>query len=89
MQEGYRNIIIQAIGTVCPEEEYGSLNLRSLTNDTSFGEDLKNMGVDSLDIVEIVQTIEETLDMDIPDEDFLTLKTIGELADYLAKREEN
>ena len=46
----------------------------------SFTEDL---GADSLDIVELVMSFEETFDIEIPDEDAEKIQTIGDVVAYL------
>ncbi len=54
-----------------------------LTNEASFIEDL---GADSLDIVELVMEFEKEFDIDIPDEDAETLRTVGDALGYLNSR---
>ena len=48
--------------------------------ESSFIDDL---GADSLDIVELVMTMEEKFDLEIPDEDAEGLKTVGDVITYL------
>ncbi|MFK8137043.1 MAG: acyl carrier protein [Bdellovibrionales bacterium] len=48
--------------------------------ESSFIDDL---GADSLDIVELVMTMEEKFDLEIPDEDAEGLKTVGDVVTYL------
>jgi acyl carrier protein len=50
----------------------------------SFVEDL---GADSLDIVELVMTMEEELDLDIPDEDAEKIKTVGDVTRYVTEKQ--
>ena len=52
----------------------------------SFVDDL---GADSLDIVELVMSIEENFDVEIPDEDAEKLQTIGDAVTYLKERLES
>jgi len=54
-----------------------------VTPTASFIEDL---GADSLDIVELVMTMEEEFDLDIPDEDAEKIKTVGDVVKYIAER---
>lgn len=49
----------------------------------SFVEDL---GADSLDIVELVMQLEETFDIEIPDEEAEKIQTIGDAFVYLQER---
>lgn len=51
--------------------------------ESSFIDDL---GADSLDIVELVMTMEEKYDLEIPDEDAETLKTVGDALTYLKSK---
>ena len=51
-----------------------------VTASASFIEDL---GADSLDIVELVMTMEEEFDLDIPDEDAEKIKTVGDVIKYI------
>lgn len=46
----------------------------------------RDLGADSLDVVELVMQFEEAFDMEIPDEDTETIKTVQDLYDYLEKR---
>ena len=52
----------------------------------SFVEDL---GADSLDIVELVMTMEEEFDLDIPDEDAEKIKTVGDVVKYIQSKATN
>ena len=53
----------------------------SITLDTNFEEDL---GVDSLDIVELSMALEEEFDIgEMSEEDLATIKTVGDLVNYL------
>jgi acyl carrier protein len=47
---------------------------------SSFIEDL---GADSLDIVELVMAMEEEFEVEIPDEEAETLKTVGDAVNYI------
>jgi len=51
----------------------------------SFVDDL---GADSLDIVELVMTPEETFDIEIPDDDAEKMQTISDAIGYLKERVE-
>ena len=44
---------------------------------------LDDLGADSLDIVELVMSMEEEFDVEIPDEDVEKLRTIGDAIEYL------
>ncbi|MAJ61342.1 MAG: acyl carrier protein [bacterium TMED88] len=57
-----------------------------VVNQASFVDDL---GADSLDIVELVMSMEENFDVEIPDEDAEKLQTIGDAVTYLKERLES
>jgi len=47
---------------------------------------IDDLGADSLDIVELVMSIEEEFDLEIPDEDAEKIQTIGDAVSYLKDR---
>lgn len=59
-----------------------NLNLKEsdITDNKKFIEDLN---ADSLSIVEILMSIEEEFDIEIPDEDTETISTVGEMKQYI------
>ncbi len=57
--------------------------LEQVTATSRFIEDL---GADSLDVVELVMTLEEEFDIDIPDDDAQEMATVGAAAAYVAER---
>jgi acyl carrier protein len=67
------DIIVEQLG-VNPEQ---------VTESASFIEDL---GADSLDTVELVMAFEEEFSVDVPDEVAETLKTVGNVVDYIEKK---
>ncbi len=46
---------------------------------------LDDLGADSLDVVELVMSLEEAFDLTVPDEDVEALATIGEMQAYLER----
>lgn len=52
----------------------------AITPEASFVEDLN---ADSLDLVELIMSLEETFDVEIPDEDAEKIQTVGDAMDYL------
>lgn len=44
-----------------------------------------DLGADSLDIVDLIQTIEDEYDLSIPDEAVESIKTVGDIAAYVEK----
>ena len=49
---------------------------------------IDDLGADSLDIVELVMSMEEEFDVEIPDEDVEKMQTIGDAIGYLKERVE-
>jgi len=54
----------------------------SIKNESRFIEDLN---ADSLDTVELIMEFEEEFNIEIPDDDAETLKTVGEAISYIDK----
>lgn len=52
----------------------------TITADTRIAEDLN---ADSLDVVELLMAIEDEFEFEIPDEDIETMKTVGDVAEYI------
>ena len=70
IEEKVKNIIVEQLG----------VDLESVTPEASFIDDL---GADSLDIVELVMTMEEEFDLEIPDEDAEKIKTVNDVTNYI------
>ena len=47
---------------------------------------IDDLGADSLDIVDLVMTLEEEFDTEIPDEDIENLKTVGDIVKDIEER---
>lgn len=45
-----------------------------------------DLGLDSMAVIELLYKIEETFDLQIPDEDLAGLTTVGSVAGYVEKR---
>ena len=73
ISEKVKDIIVEQLG-VNPEQ---------VTESASFIEDL---GADSLDTVELVMAFEEEFSVEVPDEVAETLKTVGNVVDYIEKK---
>lgn len=54
----------------------------SMTADTKIADDL---GADSLDLVDLLMSIEDEFGVEIPDEEVENITTIGDVVDYIAK----
>ena len=57
--------------------------LAAVTDGQTQGQILDALGADSLDVVDLVMTLEDEFDIEIPDEDIEKIHTVGELAHYL------
>ncbi len=53
-----------------------------LNNETSYTKDL---GADSLDLVELVMALEDTFGMNIPDEETQKIQTVGDTIKYITE----
>lgn len=63
--------------------DHHMLEARQLKDDAHFVDDL---GFDSLDIVDFSMTLEDEFDIEIPDDQVETLKTLGDAIGYLCRR---
>ncbi|MCB0403302.1 MAG: acyl carrier protein [Bdellovibrionales bacterium] len=70
IEEKVKNIIVEQLG----------VEAETVTPEASFIDDL---GADSLDIVELVMTMEEEFDLEIPDEDAEKIKTVNDVVNYI------
>ena len=55
-------------------------DIDSITLDTDIQDDL---GADSLDVVEMLMSIEDEFEIEIPDEKIEGLKTVGQVVEYI------
>ncbi len=58
------------------------IDIDKLTMETTFEE----IDADSLDIVELVMTLEEEFDMEISDEEIENIKSVGDVVKYIEPR---
>ncbi len=56
------------------------VDIDSISDDTDIVDDL---GADSLDVVEMLMTIEQEYGVVVPDEAIMTFKTVGDVAKYI------
>ena len=57
----------------------------AVTMEASITEDL---GADSLDVVDLVMSIEESFDVEIPEEEVENIKTVGDIVKYIENKVE-
>ena len=55
----------------------------AITADTDIQDDL---GADSLDVVDMVMSLEDEFEIEVPDEDIEGLRTVGALVSYIEAR---
>lgn len=60
--------------------EQFDVDLETLSESTDIADDL---GADSLDVVEVLMSIEDEFKVEIPDEEIDNIKTIGDLVTYI------
>ena len=46
---------------------------------------MKDLGADSLDVVELIMKFEESFELNIPDEEVANIKTVKNIVDYISK----
>ncbi|MBQ9248108.1 MAG: acyl carrier protein [Ruminococcus sp.] len=63
-------------------DEQLHLNGMEITKESCIKEDL---GADSLDILQLLMTIEEEHGITIPDEELATFETVGDIVNFLEK----
>ena len=61
-----------------------NIDINTITEEASFKEDL---GVDSLDLFELVMALEEEFGVEIPTEDLETMTTVGDVAKYVEEHQ--
>ena len=61
-----------------------NIDINTITEEAYFKEDL---GVDSLDLFELVMALEEEFGVEIPTEDLETLTTVGAVAKYVEEHQ--
>ena len=64
-------------------EEQLNVEGKEMTEKTNFKEDL---GVDSLDLFELVMALEEAYGIEIPSDDLENITTVGAVMDYLKEK---
>ena len=62
--------------------EYPGVEAKAVTDESKFSEDL---GLDSLDHVELVMEMEEEFHVEVTDESAEDIKTVGDLMDLIEK----
>ncbi|MBR1779522.1 MAG: acyl carrier protein [Clostridia bacterium] len=71
-------MILNKVKTILSEQF--SVDEDKITEETNISEDL---GADSLDVVDILMSLEDEFEMEIPDEAVESIKTVGQLVNYI------
>ena len=71
-------MIIDKIKSILAEQL--DVDVEELTPETDIAKDLN---ADSLDVVEILMSLEDEFSVEIPDEEIENIKTIGDLVEYI------
>ncbi len=64
-------------------DQLGIDDEEKITMEASITDDL---GADSLDVVDLVMSLEEEFDIEIPDEDVENMKTVGDIVKYVESK---
>ncbi|MDD6102364.1 MAG: acyl carrier protein [Clostridiales bacterium] len=59
------------------------IDVSNVTEETSFQDDLR---IDSLDLFEVVTALEDEFEIEIPQEELDSIKTVGDVIEYLASK---
>lgn len=54
----------------------------TITTETTIQE---NLGADSLDVVDLLMSIEDEFEIEVPDEEIGNIKTVGDLVEFIEK----
>ena len=76
MFEKIKELIVESLGI---EEDQVTMEA-SFKEDSSFKEDL---GADSLDLFEMVMSLEDEFDVEIPTEELEKMETVGDVVEYI------
>lgn len=71
-------MVLEKIKAILSEQF--SVEEDTITADTLLEDDL---GADSLDVVDLLMTIEDDFEVEIPDEEVENIKTVGALVEYI------
>ena len=71
-------MVFESIKTILSEQLEVDPDI--ITMDTNIADDL---GADSLDVVDLLMSIEDEFDVEIPDEKIESLRTVGSVVDYI------
>lgn len=71
-------MVLEKVKTILAEQF--DVEEDKITEDTNLQDDL---GADSLDVVDLLMSIEDEFDIEIPDDEIENIKTVGALVSYI------
>ena len=71
-------MVLEKVKAILAEQFDGEED--TITMETSVAEDL---GADSLDVVDLLMSIEDEFEIEVPDTEIENIKTVGELVKYI------
>ena len=77
-------MVLEKIKAILSEQF--SVEEKEITADTLLEDDL---GADSLDVVDLLMTIEDDFEVEIPDEEVENIKTVGALVEYIERHSQD
>ncbi|MCI1955141.1 MAG: acyl carrier protein [Oscillospiraceae bacterium] len=72
------NMVLEKVKAILSEQF--DVEEDTITPETNIADDL---GADSLDVVDLLMSIEDEFEIEVPDEEVENLKTVGELVKYI------
>ena len=75
-------MVLEKVKTILSEQF--DVEEDSITGETSIIDDL---GADSLDVVDLLMTIDDEFGVEVPDEDVEKVKTVEDLVNYIEARQ--
>ena len=72
------NIVLEKVKAILSEQF--DVEEDSITPDTNLSEDLE---ADSLDVVDLLMSIEDEFEIEVPDEEIENIKTVGDVVRYI------
>ena len=74
----YKRQVLEKVKAILAEQF--DVEEDKITADTDLQEDL---GADSLDVVDLLMSIEDEFEVEVPDEEIENIKTVGSLVSYI------
>jgi acyl carrier protein len=79
---GKKNMVFEKVRAILVDQ-LGIDDEEKITMEASITDDL---GADSLDVVDLIMSLEEEFDIEIPDEDVENMKTVGDIVKYVESK---